>query len=149
MMISNTEQLTRLFLSLGFGIWLDVYHRLLRLHPPRQPHRSVKLFVIDWWFGISSAVAFFLFSLAVSSGVIRLGMLLAVFVGFWVGERTVGRWFTCVVQWISRRITAACTCAQQKAVGFLCKAGFFFKKNTIFLKKGLHSLYSMVYNRKR
>lgn len=149
MMISNAEQFTRLFLSLGFGLWLNLYHRLLRLRPPREPYRAVKQFLLDWWFGVSSAVIFFLFSLAVSSGVVRLGMLLAVSVGFWVGEHTVGRWFTAAVCRVSRGVAAVCESIRQKNARFCCKAGIFFKKITVFFKKGLHSLCGMVYNRKR
>ncbi len=149
MMMTNAEQLLRLFLSLGFGMWLSVYHRLLRLHPPREPHRAVKLFCIDWFFAVSSAVMFFFFSLPVNAGTIRPSMLAAVAVGFAVGNRTVGRWIALLAIALSRVFSAVGRTVSRLLGAVAARLLYIFKKITIFLKKGLRSLYTLVYNRKR
>jgi len=149
MMTSNAEQLSKLFFCLGFGVWLNLYYRLWTLSPPVGRYRQLKRFIRDWLFAVSSAVVFFLFSLAVNAGIVRLGMLVAAAVGFAVANHTIGRWFSVSLRTLARLFTAVSdrVCIIFRHLAIRCR--IFLKKILIFFKKSLRSLYSLVYNRKR
>lgn len=149
MMTTNAEQLSRLFLCLGFGVWLNLYYRLWNLFPPRGAHRPLKQFIRDWLFAVSGAVMFFLFSLAISAGIVRLGMLVAAGVGFIVANRTVGRLFSACLRTLHRLWNALAVHIAAVTEHFTARCRSVFKKILFFSKKVLHSLYTLVYNRER
>ncbi len=88
---TNFAQLRELFLSCGMGFLLggyyDVFRLLRRWFHPSKP----VVFALDTLFFASSAVAVFLFSLAMTNGTVRSYVLLGTAVGFAAYRHTVGR----------------------------------------------------------
>lgn len=149
MILSNQDQLYQLFCCLGFGAVLSVYHDIFRLMRFFKPVSPIVLFIHDIIFCLTSAVGFFLFTLALSGGEAHLPMTAAVAVGFAASHTTVGRWLMRSAACFRRAAVAVNRCfavATAKIGGF---GRFLSKKVAVFFKKSLRSLYRMVYNQKQ
>lgn len=138
MLLSNHEQLLRLFYCLGFGALLYAYSALFRLWQILTKARALGRFVSDVLLCVSGGVLFFLFNLAVSGGQLRAAMLLAVALGFATAHLTVRPIGHLLMPLVS---------AARRIGGFMRKKGHNFLKNVgIFFKKGLHCIHKVVYN---
>ncbi len=145
MVLSNQDQLFQLFYCLGFGALLSVYYDIFRLIRVFKPKSPVRLLCHDIVFCVTSAVGFFLFTLALNGGEAHLPMTAAVAVGFAASHTTVG-------QLIMR--CAAYFCLIERYIRDTnAKIGRFArilsKKVSVFFKKSLHCLYKIVYNQKQ
>lgn len=101
----NSEQLYHLFLFGGLGLLLAVYYDAFRTW--RVLFHSGKLAVAlqDIVFFLSSALAFFLLSLAVTGGVLRWFLFLGVVLGFVAYRMTVGLFSVRLLRWIFQTIS--------------------------------------------
>ncbi len=149
---TNSEQLREMFLSGGMGFLLGAYYdvfRILRrlLHPSR-----VAVFFQDCLFFVTSAVAVFLFSLALTDGVVRAYTVLMVLVGCMAYRYTVGRLVLHTVcrgvalggrmcRWVQRVLMVPFGWLQGKGKSVWTTVKKFIrhiaKKSVLFFKKGL------------
>ena len=88
---TNAMQLRELFLSCGMGFLLGAYYdvfRILRciLHP-----NTVRVFCQDMLFFVTAAPLVFIFTLAVTDGVVRVYVFAGFVIGFFAYRYTVGR----------------------------------------------------------
>ena len=88
---ANAEQLRDMFLCGGMGFLLGAYYDVFRLLRLWLPSSVAVVFVQDGVYCISSAVAVFLFSLAVTDGELRVYLLVGLVIGFFAYCRTIGR----------------------------------------------------------
>lgn len=159
---TNAEQLRELFLSggLGFllGAWYDVFRILRRLSHPRK----VAVFFQDVVFFATAAVVVFLFSLAMTEGIVRSYVLIGAAAGFEAYRHTVGSvllrsvcrilcWMRRGYRWVFSEISAPCA----RFLGWLRgvmqalgeKSKKVTKKSGKILKKVLQPIIKLVYNR--
>ncbi len=99
----NVAQLRELFLSCGMGFLLGAYYDVFRLLRCwlRPPH--LRVFLADCIYACTSAVATFLFWLALNGGILRWYLFLGLFVGFFAYRRTVGNLLLKAVLWLLRQ----------------------------------------------
>ncbi len=86
----NTTQLRELFLSCGMGFLLGAYYDVFRLLRCWLSPSRLRIFLGDCAYASTSAVATFLFLLALNGGVLRWYLFLGLLVGFFAYRRTVG-----------------------------------------------------------
>lgn len=162
--ITNSGQLSGLFLSCGLGFLLGAYYDVFRV--ARLIMRSSKrvVFFQDMFFFLSSAVVTFFFALTVTGGALRFYLFLGSFIGFAAYYVTVGRvvmacagavvravltawhWFWYIV-FAPFRLLRRLLARPFGAFGRLC--GVAGKKVRLFLKKGLKQHGHLLYNRKK
>lgn len=88
---TNAEQVRALVLSGGFGFLLGVYYELFRLARLLFRFGKIGVFVQDVTFGITAALATFLFDLCLSGGMLRGYLFIGLAVGFAVYYFTIGQ----------------------------------------------------------
>ncbi len=158
---ANAEQLRELFLSGGMGFLLGAYYDVFRLWRTWRHSSKVSVFVQDCVFFCTAAVVVFLFSLALTKGVVRVYTLCGVAIGFGAYRYTVGlallrivtllyrwarwlvgfakRWVSAPVRWLGNRLRVPWC--------FLCeKSKKLAKKSEKILKKGLKPVRNLLYN---
>ena len=164
MEITNGQQLNELFLACGMGFLLGAYYDLFRVI--RLVMRSGKraIFFQDLMFFISSAIVTFLFSLSVMDGELRFYLFAGLTGGFFAYYLTIGRvvihsakavvtvflklWrlFWQVVFWPFRLLARLL----RRPAAFIQKIlAFIPQKISLFFKKGLKPIGSLLYNRKK
>lgn len=146
MLLSNHEQLVRLFYCLGFGGVLCLYDSLFACWRRIAKRAPLRLFILDVILCVTGGGGFFIFSLAISGGELQAIMLLAVALGF-AAMRTTRRYVRHLLIVPLTRILTPVACA----ICHFCAAArekmrIVSKKVAIFLKKGLHRIYNVVYN---
>ena len=159
---TNAEQLWEVFLSGGMGFLLGGYYDVFRIWRKTAHSSAVTVFLQDCFFFASSAVVVFLFSLAMTDGVVRLYVLIGVLAGFWAYRHTVGnvllqmvclilRWLKTGNAWIRRVVSVPFFYVKT----VLCRAcgkvwekyRKIAKKSKEILKKGLQPIRKLLYNR--
>ena len=91
-------QLQELFLSCGMGFLLGAYYDVFRILRCLLRPGVARVFWQDVLFFLTAAPLVFLFSLAVTDGVVRLYLCAGLVVGFFAYRHTVGR---AVVRFVS------------------------------------------------
>ncbi len=86
----NAAQLRELFLSCGMGFLLGAYYDVFRLLRCWLPSSRLRTFLGDCVYACTSAVATFLFTLALNGGILRWYLFLGLVVGFFAYRCTVG-----------------------------------------------------------
>lgn len=87
---TNAKQLQELFLSCGMGFLLGAYYDVFRFWRKTVHSSTFVVALQDCLFFATSAVVVFLFSLAMTEGIVRLYVLAGAAIGFWAYRRTVG-----------------------------------------------------------
>ncbi len=100
---TNTEQLRELFLCAGVGFLLGAYYDVFRLLRLVLPSPAAAVFLEDVVFCVTSAATVFLFTLAVTDGVLRTYVFAGLAAGFTAYRSTVGR---VIVRQTARLLTA-------------------------------------------
>lgn len=147
MMISNHEQLLRVFYFLGFGVVLCLYSELFRLWRTVTKPNAFRRFVQDMLLCISSGLGFFLFALAVSGGTLRAAMLGAAALGFAAARLTLDGLRRFVFVPLARFFRPLIDSTRRIGAAMREKGRNFRKKVAFFLKKGLHCVRYVVYNK--
>ena len=125
----NAAQLRELFLSCGMGFLLGAYYDVFRLFRCWLLSSPLRVFVQDCTYALTSAVAVFLFALALNGGVLRWYLFLGLFVGFFAYRRTVGSFLIKTVLKLLRCIEKLAHKAENRLLRLLC---FFSKKAKAF-----------------
>ena len=125
----NAAQLRELFLSCGMGFLLGAYYDVFRLFRCWLLSSPLRVFVQDCTYALTSAVAVFLFALALNGGVLRWYLFLGLFVGFFAYRRTVGSFLIKTVLKLLRCIEKLAQKAENRLLRLLC---FFSKKAKAF-----------------
>ncbi len=149
MMLSNQEQLMRLFACLGFGVWLSVWQDVFRLWRAWHKPSRWGLFFQDILFAVSGVLMLFLFALGISGGILNVQMLAATGVGFFICRQTFGRLVTAGIRGfrkIAPPLSRLCRHITDFLVENLRNSG---KKVAFFSKKGLHRATGLLYNKNR
>lgn len=109
---TNARQLQELFLSCGMGFLLGAYYDVFRFWRKTVRSSTVVVVLQDCLFFSTSAVVIFLFSLAMTEGVVRFYVLLGSAIGFWAYRRTVGnallRTVEMIQRWVKRTYDGVC-----------------------------------------
>ncbi len=87
---TNAKQLWELFLSGGMGFILGAYYDVFRIWRRTVRSSVVAVFFQDCLFFATSAVIIFLFSLAMTDGVVRVYVLCGAALGYFAYRHTVG-----------------------------------------------------------
>lgn len=87
---TNAKQLQELFLSCGMGFLLGAYYDVFRFWRKTVHSSTFVVALQDCLFFATSAVVVFLFSLAMTEGIVRFYVLAGAAIGFWAYRRTVG-----------------------------------------------------------
>ncbi len=159
---TNAEQLWEAFLSGGMGFLLGAYYDVFRIWRKTTHPSAAAVFFQDCLFFSTSAIVVFLFSLAMTDGVVRVYVLFGVLAGFAAYRHTVGNALLflvgAVMRWLRwgcarfRRLiavplgwlkTAVCSCFGK--VWEICRK--YAKKSNKILKKGLQPIRKILYNR--
>lgn len=164
MEITNGQQLNELFLSCGLGFLLGAFYDIFRVMRLVMKPGAKAVFVQDMVFFLTSAIATFLFALAVMDGELRFYLFIGLIAGFCAYYFTIGR--------LVMRCAGAVVAAFLKVWHLFWTAVFypfrlvgrllrrpiaFFKKILLFipkkfmsfLKKGLKQTASLLYNHKK
>lgn len=88
---TNAMQLRELFLSCGMGFLLGAYYDVFRILRCILRPSTVRVFWQDILFFLTAAPLVFLFTLAVTDGVVRVYVFAGLVVGFFAYHYTVGR----------------------------------------------------------
>ncbi|MBR2406126.1 MAG: spore cortex biosynthesis protein YabQ [Clostridia bacterium] len=158
---TNAEQLRELFLSGGMGFLLGVYYDAFRILRRLLHSSKLSVFFQDLFFFATAAVAVFLFSLAMTDGVVRAYVLVGCTIGFFAYRYTVGKLLlqgVCRVLTITKRFyTRLCNLVSRpfRRVFRLLSGAFGklrkiceknTKKSRLFLKKVLQPIGKVLYN---
>lgn len=101
---TNAEQLWEAFLSGGMGFLLGAYYDVFRIWRKILHSSAVAVFFQDCCFFATSAVALFLFSLAMTDGVVRVYVLAGAAAGFVAYRHTVGNVLLRTVSFVLNRL---------------------------------------------
>ncbi len=99
----NAAQLRELFLSCGMGFLLGAYYDVFRLLRCWLSPSRWRVFLGDCLYACTSAVATFLFLVALNGGVLRWYLFLGLLFGFFAYRRTVGSLLVKLVLWLLRQ----------------------------------------------
>ncbi len=147
MMISNTVQVVHLYYFLGFGAVLCLYSTLFRVWQALTAPSAWRLFFRDVLLCVTGGVLFFLFSLSITGGTLRASFLASAAVGFAVTQATLNAVWRVVSRVLTPVWQAISSCCDRAAQNLCEKGRKFAKKVVVFLKKGLHCLRFVVYNK--
>lgn len=162
--ITNSGQLSGLFLSCGLGFLLGAYYDVFRVARLIMRPSKRAVFFQDLFFFLSSAVATFFFALTVTGGALRFYLFLGILIGFAAYYVTVGRLVVACAGAVVRAVLAAWHWFWHLAFApfrllrrlltrpfgaFGCLCGAAGKKVRLFLKKGLKQPGHLLYNRKK
>lgn len=149
---TNSEQLRQLYLSGGMGFLLGLYYDVFRVWRKSGHSSTVSVFFQDCFYFVTSAAIVFLFSLAMTDGVVRTYVLLGITFGFFAYRYTVGnillravgvlvRWFHRLSEWIYHILAVAFGGIRTCFFGVCGKVWKFCrkiaKKSKVFFKKVL------------
>lgn len=126
----NAQQLRQLLLSCGMGFLLGLYYEIFRLLRHALGLSRSRVFLGDCVYAATSAVAVFLFSLALNGGVLRWYMGLGLLVGFFAYRRTMGAVLLKTVLFLLRSVERITQKNSKLVVAFV---GGFFQKAKAFL----------------
>ena len=146
---SNNGQLQELFYAGGMGFLLGGYYDVFRILRTVLHRGKWMTFFCDCLYFSTSAVCVFLFSLAMTDGVVRGYVLLGILIGFTAYRYTVGKTVLFFTMWLLKVLRrVAIWCRRIAVVPIAWLRGFtgkvwgksrkVLKKVCFFSKKGLH-----------
>lgn len=159
---TNAEQLWEVFLSGGMGFLLGAYYDVFRIWRKLSHSSTAGVFFQDCFFFVTSAVAVFLFSLAMTDGVVRVYVLVGAAAGFAAYRHTVGtlllRAVCAILRWLRRGSAWFCRLVESPLKWLKTRLGSaggkvwkkcrkIAKKSEVFFKKGLQPIQKLLYNR--
>lgn len=133
---TNTGQLWELFSCGGAGFLIGAYYDVFRVWRLWFGGGVWTVFVQDFFFCVSSAVALFLLSLAVTDGTMRFYVYAGAVGGFFAYRQTAGRFcrhVATLLRYLARKIKAFVCATVQRSMAFV-------KKGVKNLKKTKKSL---------
>lgn len=145
-MMHSSVTVADCMLACGAGFLLGAYYEVFRLWRLWTHPGVGRVFVQDTLFCTTSAVAFFLFLLAVSDGRPRLWLTAGALIGFFAWRATAGRIIFAVVRRSLRTLRRIGRRWSARRDRLEEKIQFFLAKPVLLLKKGLHKAGRMLYN---
>ena len=132
---ANIGQVRELFLSCGMGFLLGAYYDVFRILRRVLRPGTIRVFWQDVLFFTTSALASFMFALAINDGVLRAYVLAGLVAGFFAYRYVVGR---AVVRLATALIAVVLRC--ERSVNVACQKMLKkIQKNLKKIKKGLET----------
>lgn len=145
-MISNQEQLWRMFCYVGFGVFLGIYAACFTALRRTFFVPKSTVFLHDILACTIFTVVLFVFSLALTGGHLRFISFLSIAVGGWCSYTLLRKPLTQVLRRVFGFMQTLIRVSGRIRAFFAKNARIFAKKVTVFLKKGLHYIHTVVYN---